>query len=334
MFFCEEKEPRKIAKKTIDEGGLLKNLAGFRTGHLDRIPRVGRLIQPAARQEEAQQSSESGSVPEVYFDPSNPIKAIGMPIFIKQADSTLRKATANAVFDGQRCVYLSVSHVFFNDTLPPPARSIALENEFNFGSGTEDEDEEECRDATSCASVSSFEESADDQPKSLTSKSNSSTMSPVPSTPNNQDFPDMASLVLLGQLTTFSVDLDWAVIDIHHSGVHSAVYELKTNIQSERVQEKLISKTESVNIVAETSRGPINGQLSHMAIYMRLPNATCFQEVYQVTLDSALEWGDCGVQILNTVTEQPYGHVVVSSATKKVAYIVPATPVFQKSGTR
>jgi hypothetical protein len=33
MFFCEEKEPRKKAKKIIDNGGLLEGLPGYRTGH-------------------------------------------------------------------------------------------------------------------------------------------------------------------------------------------------------------------------------------------------------------------------------------------------------------
>jgi hypothetical protein len=76
MFFCEEKEPRKKAKKVLDEGGLLTRMPGFRTGHQARQPSVGRLIQPA-------ENSEGTSVPEkivqhkvFYYDPLNSINAI------------------------------------------------------------------------------------------------------------------------------------------------------------------------------------------------------------------------------------------------------------------
>ncbi|CAI9631625.1 unnamed protein product [Alternaria burnsii] len=333
MFFCEEKEPRKKAKKTIDEGGLLGKLAGFRTGHLAKLPGIGRLIQPAAGNEDIRQSTGSGMISDVYFDPSAPIKAIAMPIFVKQVGNILRKATANAVFEGEKCVYLSVSHVFFGDVSSPPAVSTTSDSEFDYGSGTEDEDDDRCMDATSRASVSSLEEGSDDQSESPTCKSTSTT-SPVPSAQSDQEFPDVADLVLLGHLTTYSVDLDWAVIDVCHIGVYSAISQLKTDVQSGSIQGKLISSTENMEIVAHTSRGLVHGQLSHTATYMRLPNSTSFQQVYQATLASALEWGDCGVEILDTVTSQPYGHVVVSSALREVVYIAPATYVFQKSGTR
>ncbi|KAF7679307.1 hypothetical protein GT037_003055 [Alternaria burnsii] len=271
LFFCEGKEPRKKAKKTIDEGGLLGKLAGFRTGHLAKLPGIGRLIQPAAGNEDIRQSTGSGMISDVYFDPSAPIKAIAMPIFIKQVGNILRKATANAVFEGEKCVYLSVSHVFFGDVSSPPAVSTTSDSEFDYGSGTEDEDDDRCMDATSRASVSSLEEGSDDQSESPTCKSTSTT-SPVPSVQSDQEFPDVADLVLLGHLTTYSVDLDWAVIDVCHIGVYSAISQLKTDVQSGSIQGKLISSTENMEIVAHTSRGLVHGQLSHTATYMRLPN--------------------------------------------------------------
>jgi hypothetical protein len=47
MFFCEDKEPRKKAKKVVDECGVLNKLPGFRTGHQASQPEIGTLIQPA-----------------------------------------------------------------------------------------------------------------------------------------------------------------------------------------------------------------------------------------------------------------------------------------------
>jgi hypothetical protein len=68
MFFCEENEPRKMAKKAIDEEGLPRKLLGFRTGHLARIPDAGKSIQSAAERERLQQANEPGLVSEVYLD--------------------------------------------------------------------------------------------------------------------------------------------------------------------------------------------------------------------------------------------------------------------------
>jgi hypothetical protein len=47
MFFCEDKEPRKRSKKIVNEGGLLRRLPGFRTGHRAKQPGIGLLVQPA-----------------------------------------------------------------------------------------------------------------------------------------------------------------------------------------------------------------------------------------------------------------------------------------------
>lgn len=68
MFFCEENEPRKMAKKVIDEEGLPRKLLGFRTGHLTRIPDVRKSIQSAAERKRLQQVNEPGLVLEVYSD--------------------------------------------------------------------------------------------------------------------------------------------------------------------------------------------------------------------------------------------------------------------------
>ena len=114
-FSCEEKEPRKKAKKAIDESGILAKLPGFRTSHLSRQPGLGKLMQPATEGRRVRPSNEIEPSTEVYFDSSRPVKALGMPIFVKQASGTLRQATANAVFKKGKFVYLSASHVFFND---------------------------------------------------------------------------------------------------------------------------------------------------------------------------------------------------------------------------
>jgi len=363
MFFCEEKEPRKKAKKTLDQCGLLEKLPGFRTGHLARQPGVGRLIQPATGNNGAQESSVSGAAYEVFFDTSHPIKAIGMPIFIRRSSDVLRKATANAVFADHKCVYLSVSHVFF-DVSAPTNGSAGYDSEYDFGSGTEYEEEDDLLNATSLGSVSSLGDGHSSPPRSTTSKSAFSTpspkteskvsspigghpfpsletilaLSPIPRPMNipldNQPLPPPDNLRYLGSMKQHSVELDWAVIEITRSEVASTVYDLKTLLRNEGDHISPTPITKDVDVLAHTSQGPVHGRLSRDTVSMRLPNSTSFQEVHQVVLDSALEWGDCGVGISDAITEEPYGHVVATSATKDIAYIVPARRVFQASGTQ
>lgn len=361
MFFCEEKEPRKMAKKTVDEGGLLAKLPAFRTGHLAKQPRLGKLIQPATGGEEAQSSSEPGLASEVYFDSSHPVKAVGMPIFVKQADNVLRRATANAVVDGETYVYLTASHVFFDDVSSPPARSFACNSEYDFGSGTESEDEEDCLDATSRASVSSLEENSDDQ-STTTKKSTSTTGSELCPYAWDQESPDKESveespgkrpvqrrasnridrqvgvscesLKYLGNIGLYSTAQDWALISICHTRVYSKVAELKKNARKQSDQWQVIPSKGNAKIIAHTSRGHIPGQLSQSATYLRLPNSTQFQKTHEIILDSALEWGDCGASVSNALTEEPYGHIVVSSSTKQIAYIVPGIEVARTSATQ
>ncbi|KAI4946610.1 hypothetical protein J4E91_007299 [Alternaria rosae] len=332
MFFCEQKEPRKKAKKTVDEGGLLGKLPGFRTGHLAELPGLGKLIQPAAGCEDVQRSSEIGLVSEVYFDSAHPVKAIGMPIFVKLPGNTLQKATANIVFEGEDYAYLSVSHIFSGGALPPSITSDTGDSEFDFGSGTEDGDEDGHVDATSRASISSLGGSSDsDSTSSAPSPMSYSEVIPLPS---DHSFPNAASLEHLGNLKRYSSEMDWAVIDIQHPDVASAIHRLKDDVSNGNSKANTAVKLERTNVVAHTSRGLITGRLSQEATYMRLPNSKTFQKVYQTVLDSALELGDCGVMILDAISEEPYGHIVVSSTMKEDAYIVSANEVFLRSGTR
>jgi len=332
MFFCEQKEPRKKAKKAVDEGGLLGKLPGFRTGHLAKLPGLGKLIQPAAGCEDDQCSSEVALVSEVYFNPAHPIKAVGMPVFVKLRGNTLQKATANIVFDGEDYAYLSVSHIFSGDALPSSTASDTGESEFDFGSGTEDEDENEYVDATSRASISSLGESSDsDSTSSVPSPMSYSEVIPLP---NDQSFPNAASLEHLGNLIRYSLEMDWAVIDIQHPDVASAIHRLKDGVPHGNSKANTAVELERTDVLAHTSRGLITGRLFQEATYMRLPNSKTFQKVYQTRLDSALEMGDCGVMILDAISQEPYGYIVVSSTMKEDAYIVLANEVFQESGTR
>jgi hypothetical protein len=145
MFFCEEKEPRKRAKRILDEGGLLNQLPGFRTGHQARQPGIGRLIRPATGSKAENNSDHPSGHPimhfEAYYDPSYEVRALGMPIFIKGSQGGLRRATAYRVFHQDRCFLMSVAHVFAEDSHNKADSSTDEDSDFDLGSDTESEEE-------------------------------------------------------------------------------------------------------------------------------------------------------------------------------------------------
>lgn len=103
------------------------------------------------------QGSFESSAPGVYFDPLRPIARTGMPIFIKKNIGPLRKATANLLFEEQKFRFLSVSHVFSEHVSSIQDSTTDSDSEYDLGSGSETEDDNDFVNATSRASMSSLD---------------------------------------------------------------------------------------------------------------------------------------------------------------------------------
>jgi hypothetical protein len=364
VFFCEEKEPRKMAKKTVDEGGLLARLPRFRTGHYAKQPSVGRLIQPASADEAAREPYKPGSIPEVYFDPSHPIETIGMPIFVKQSGDVLRRATGNAVFNGSKWMIMSVAHVFVDRGSTVQDDPLdGGDDEYDFGSGTELEGDENF-EATSRASVSQLDETSGDEAESTSHGSDSSTdIHEAPSTtyPLSQRLPSRTEiynwllstgyrrkgsdvlgqslvpisdeLERLGYLSKLSTDRDWSLVEVENPEFEAMLSMCTTQPGTSQDHTRRQEWGDTMSIIVRTPHGIVSGSLSNISIHMRLPDSTKFREVFELSLDLPLDCGDCGSVVLDAVTAQPCGHVIASSETKTVAYIMPADHISTEAGT-
>jgi hypothetical protein len=200
---------------------------------------------------------------------------------------------------------MTVLHVFFHDvTLTQHDTPADSDSEFDFGSGTEyaDDDEgENLMEIMSRGSISSIEESSDEQSNSVSPKSRSSTSTVAESNSSamDVDMPDspiqlsddnlsIDSLEYLGHLARFSVDLDWALIEIRNQPVFAGISELKSSEQHPDPKD-FFSDTQ---VMVHTCHGLISGLLSDCATYMRLPNSASFEEVYEVALSQPLHWDD------------------------------------------
>ncbi|KAL5120380.1 hypothetical protein ACEQ8H_001670 [Pleosporales sp. CAS-2024a] len=101
MVFCVEKEVRKKAKNALDDSGLMSRLPGFRTGHAAEQPGIGILVQPGTSNQEDQQNHVEATIDitEIYFNPEDEHHALHTPIFAKQDDGSLRRASLSSCFD-------------------------------------------------------------------------------------------------------------------------------------------------------------------------------------------------------------------------------------------
>jgi hypothetical protein len=305
--------------------------------------------------------SHPDSTLQVYFDSSHPIRAIGMPVFAKHSNGMLRRATANAVFDGQKCIYMSVAHVFVHGNPESFITMAEDDSEYDFGSGTEYDDDDELIDATSRASISSLDDSSGDEAASTSPLPDSSPWlddtSVLPTVPsgrrmvmpigfnnpiaitepevcNNSETLPYQSLKYLGYISRHSTDMDWALIVVDDPDVAKVLHQREKRPHATHDHANRFENRPNIQIKAHTSRGPISGLLSDSSTHMRLPNSATFQKVHEVTMKFPLDWGDCGSCVFDIITAEPYGYIVASSKTKRIAYIMGATQVSMVSETQ
>jgi hypothetical protein len=141
MFFCDREEPRKQAKAALEHAGILKSLPGFQAGHQQEQPEIGTLVQPAASASSSPSATPTSTRNQVYFDPTKPIRPVGMAVYAISEDGHVLQATANVVFEGQKLMLLSVSHTF--DGLGPDLSEYSKSDQgaFDLGDWSDDEDE-------------------------------------------------------------------------------------------------------------------------------------------------------------------------------------------------
>ncbi|KAL2063632.1 hypothetical protein VTL71DRAFT_5437 [Oculimacula yallundae] len=80
--------------------------------------------------------------------------------------------------------------------------------------------------------------------------------------------------------------------------------------------------------------GELAGCLSGSPSYIRLGNSSRYQKCFMVTTDGPIFPGDSGSMIIDAVTTDVYGHIVVGSVESRTAYIIPAVDVLRDLAAR
>jgi hypothetical protein len=135
--------------------------------------------------------------------------------------------------------------------------------------------------------------------------------------------PPQNTLVSLGRLVLWSVDKDWALIEITNEELRLALERSTTEVAPP--VKSLPGPKDNAEIVSYTSSaGVITGTFSGTPFCTRLPNSSSFQDVHRVRLNGALANGDCGSAVRNAATGELYGHIVAGCRNTGAALIMAA----------
>jgi hypothetical protein len=253
-FISESDRYRKEARNVIKESGILKKHPNFKTAHMSKDPGWGEELEQLASFENPDQIF-GGTIHgrEVFYDCSKMLRTSGLPVYVLH-DLKLRAATANAVRLHDRIFYLTSAHMFFDRPPRPsaPAIGAVLDAEFEIDSDNDsDYDAEVNASMTSIGSQSTGSRSSYNLSLESGESSSFSAVVPVhsfnrptppimelatlvesggvdrnfPAVPPLESsvhvpsFPSQEFLLLLGKVSDYSIDQDWALIEVHPARV-------------------------------------------------------------------------------------------------------------------
>ncbi|CAO2655364.1 Nn.00g104280.m01.CDS01 [Neocucurbitaria sp. VM-36] len=362
IFCCEDETHRKRIRNTVRDSNILEGYAGIALKHLPRAPDYNQLVQLASSPDTEVIEKHPGQVSSPYGPvilSTSRHARIGCPLYIRMPShfNAARKATAGGVIriHGKQCL-TTAAHAFAYSAIN--SSNSSQDEDLHFSDSDEDG---ETMSATSYSSEFSQPQD-DDSLWSPTSSRSSSIVAPPldkdattsdepasegasdftnPETePNSRDHlvprPDTASMIgkaLFLSTEGLQPDLDYALIRLMEdsSGVSD-----DEDLESAKALVLPIPTTaedfrhlKSTSVTAETaSARTVSGHISATPVYLRIPNATTYQEVYYVKLKKALANGDCGSWVFDAGSGSLHGHIVAGSPDNGTAYIVPAYQIF------
>jgi peptide-N4-(N-acetyl-beta-glucosaminyl)asparagine amidase len=341
LFCCEVVAHRKQVRNAIKDSGILDEFPGVKTAHMARPPDFNQLVQLADESYDHR--------PVLASLESNPC---GMPLFVEAGIGEgicYKQATVGGIIQlSDKFYYTTAGHVFSPDTAPSYTEGQVSDDEFEI-----DDDDDEVNEVELSACEKTWDVAmSPPYPSSAESK-----MLQLPFSPSVQDMqaaqerskcmnrrvlekgPSLNTFLppqSLGHVSLSSLDeppsgLDYALIEVirpNHRMANKITLPSFSTKGEAKIQHVITDGPKDVKILGSTSRGTLTGVMSGTPLYVRLPNSSLYQEVYNVVLDSRLEAGDCGSWIIDAESGDLYGHIVAGSPDSGAAIVIPFSRVF------
>lgn len=140
--------------------------------------------------------------------------------------------------------------------------------------------------------------------------------------------PTRSCLAPFGILSRWSIDKDWALVEViadSNTAISTFLDTQKDDLSTMPVASHSIA---GAAVVTHTmSSGELTGLMSDTPFDTRLPGGTSFQEVFSVRLDGPLADGDCGSIIVDAITGALYGHIIAGCRETGFAFVMPASHI-------
>jgi hypothetical protein len=352
VISSKDKASREAAKALIDRSKILDN-SEFRLWLL-KFPPSGPIKPMAIEDSYVPETLPLGS--NIYLDPTKPYRSIAMPIYIKHSPQSIRRATANLVYNGKEYAYITAAHAFVKTSVNfQPAEIDDEDLEMPFDSDSENgsvDDEFSSQYSQTSPKASESEDFSPALSRPPRSRSRSRSQSFVESlsqteTPSNQSQPlsDLETpnhpeptLVAYSPTQQFEIlgtaeirlSRDFAVISVNHTGVKKYLRHIAKN-EEDRNLSMQVSEAIGTNVIAWTTHGAVSGRLAELPTFLCLPTSNSFELVYKFThLDKiydGIQMGDCGSLVTDEHHTKLYGHVIAKSENSQVVYMMAAKNV-------
>lgn len=348
IIYSTDKRSRKAAKKAIRDRGILADTdLEVRTS---KHPPSGRFKKVAMEDNSTPHILSFASLCEIFFDPEEEIRLVGMPIFIRHNAGPIRRATANAVYNGVHYGYITAAHALEssvtddrsmeNDSNLEISFDSDSDDEYNNGeetdilsqhSNTSPETPESGRSSRSLVEASLLHGSDVQQTKihSLLPSDQSSLEDGSFASPDIAiiEPPSILQYRTLGNVSSIITPLDCGLVTVTETEVIAILEKLKASAKDAEAKDTVpVAEAKVANVIAWTSHGPIEGNLDDIPVFMRLRNSDLYELVYTFTYqqDGGIIMGDCGTLVSDADSGALYGHVIADSENTRLAYIMAA----------
>ena len=355
---------RAEARSVLKESGVLSNFPGFRILYVSKDPGSDCIVPLASGETPPTSSMVLGTAEEVYFEPSKPITHLGLPIYIRHADS-YRAATANAIYIGDQMYLQTVYHAFLDSSQSSTQPTHTNDDEFVIDTESEPESENEERideDIVALTSAGSHSPSprsdhascsSGDAESWISSASSTNEFAAAPidmnlvlwgskdtATPilmlkekfvaEQTDIPQDKLLGLIGKLSESWPEQDIALIKVVNEPAKVLLVQSAQHDDDKGVAYRKIAyhPRDGAEVYVYTRSGSkLTGVLSGTSSFTRSSHSTSFKEIFTARLHGTLSNGDCGSAVIDTSTGRTYGHVVAGCEATGIAYIMAAAQV-------
>ena len=138
--------------------------------------------------------------------------------------------------------------------------------------------------------------------------------------------PALGSLQPFGVLSQWSIDKDWALVEVLIATEPSVSAFLAADPEDLSTMKIARPGSAGATVVTHTtSSGTMTGRIAGMSSDTRISYGTSFQEVFSVRLDGPLADGDCGSAVIDEITGELYGHIVAGCRATGFAYVMAAS---------